>query len=65
MQLPVLPKEDADMDLKKIVIPRSKISEIQKALYLLGIRHGRLFPDLDGNAFELRLRHNFAGSHAH
>lgn len=64
-QLPDLPEVDSTMELRKFVIPQSEISEIQRGLYLLGIRHGQLFPDLDGNAFELRLRHNFADSHAH
>ena len=53
------------MELKKFVIPQSLIADIQSGLYLLGLRHGRLFPDLDGNAYELKYRNNFSGCHTH
>jgi hypothetical protein len=55
----------SEFDLKKFILPKGKISEIQKQLFLLGIRHGSLFPDIDGHAMELKMRHNLAGSHAH
>lgn len=52
-----------NVDVIKFVIPRESVLNIQKDLYLIGIRHGMLFPDLDGFAFELKSRHNFQESH--
>ena len=39
---------------------RDTFVSIQKQLYQLGIRQSLLFPDLDGFAFELRIRHNLS-----
>lgn len=64
-QLPQVAEDDKTMELKKFVIPQSLIAEIQSSLYLLGLRHGRLFPDLDGNAYELKYRNNLSGCHTH
>jgi hypothetical protein len=62
-QLPSPKEKDDEDDLKQFVILKEKISEIQQGLYLLGIRHGRLFPDMDGHAMELKMRHNLADCH--
>jgi hypothetical protein len=62
-QLPIPKEKDDEDDLKQFVILKEKISEIQQGLYLLGIRHGRLFPDMDGHAMELKMRHNLADCH--
>jgi len=62
-QLPDHENEDQAMQLRQFVIPKEKIFEIQQGLYLLGIRHGRLFPDMDGHAMELKIRHHLADCH--
>jgi FRG domain len=64
-QLPKSLNDSDEFDLKKIVIPKNVIYQIQKQLYLLGIRHGSLFSDIDGHAAELKMRHHFACSHTH
>jgi FRG domain len=51
------------ISIYKFLIPIEAIEKIQKQLYLFGIRHGVLFPDLDGFSYEHRLRHNFVESH--
>jgi len=38
-------------------------NEIQRQLFLLGIRHETVFPDLDGFAHDLKVRFNFGGCH--
>jgi hypothetical protein len=40
--------------------PKSAVAKIQKQLYQIGIRQSLLFPDLDGVAREVRLRHNLS-----
>jgi FRG domain len=42
----------------KFRFPRDVVTIIQRQLYQLGIRQSLLFPDLDGIALELRIRHN-------
>lgn len=37
--------------------------EIQRKLFLLGVRHETVFPDLDGFAHDLRVRFNFVECH--
>lgn len=65
LQIPVVPEGEATLELKKIVIPKDRVAEIQRDLYLLGIRHGRLFPDLDGHAVELKIRPNLTDCHVY
>lgn len=62
-QLPDHENEDQAIQLRQFVIPKERIFEIQQGLYLLGIRHGRLFPDMDGHAMELKIRHHLADCH--
>lgn len=62
-QLPELSESNKSPEIKKFVIPRSFVAGIQSGLYLLGVRHGRLFPDLDGNAYELKIRHHLSDCH--
>jgi hypothetical protein len=42
---------------------RAAVVDIQKQLYQLGIRQSLLFPDMDGFALELRIRHNLSDCH--
>lgn len=46
--------------IKKFLFEKDLVSTIQYQLYQLGIRQSLLFPDLDGFALELRLRHNLS-----
>jgi hypothetical protein len=50
-------------EIKKFIFSAEIIPKLQKDLYLLGIRHGLLFPDLDGFSVELRQRHNLSECH--
>lgn len=58
------PPSDRGFELTKICIARADIAGIQKALYLSGIRHSTLFPEIDGIANELRYRDLFIENHA-
>ncbi len=42
---------------------RETVVNVQKQLYQLGFRQSMFFPDLDGFAFELRIRHNLSECH--
>ncbi len=46
--------------IKRLVFSKEEASKVQKQLYQLGIRQSLLFPDLDGFAGELKIRHNFS-----
>jgi hypothetical protein len=46
--------------IRKYIISAELTVKIQKQLYQLGIRQSLLFPDLDGIAHELRVRHNLS-----
>lgn len=46
--------------IKQFRFDKDIVSQIQKELYQLGMRRSLLFPDLDGFAHELRVRHNLA-----
>jgi hypothetical protein len=55
--------EDSNKPYRQIVkyeFSAAAVRTIQRELYLLGIRHGSLFPDLDGVSDELRQRHNLS-----
>jgi len=47
--------------VKKLVLDRDVAMEIQKTLYLLGIKQSLLFPDLDGFANEIKIKEVLGG----
>lgn len=49
--------------IHKIEFEPKVASEIQKALYILGIRHESVFPDLDGFSFDLKVKFNIMQCH--
>ena len=49
--------------IHKIEFSQQTAEEIQKCLYLLGIRHESVFPDLDGFTYDLRVRFNVTECH--
>ncbi len=49
--------------IKKFEFSQKVSVEIQKKLYLLGIRHETIFPDLDGFTFDLKVKFNMASCH--
>lgn len=49
--------------IKKIEFNSETAENIQKQLYLLGIRHETVFPDLDGFTFDLRVKFNVTSCH--
>lgn len=52
---PINKKRTSDLNLFKIVIPKSQKSVIRRELSILGIKSRLLFPDLDGVARGIRL----------
>lgn len=51
--------EDCDYRwIKKYRFAKEIVPQIQRQLYQLGVRRSLLFPDLDGFAHELKVRHN-------
>ncbi len=50
--------------LIRIQFSKKVSSEIQKKLYLLGIRHESIFPDLDGFTYDLIVKFNLTSCHA-
>jgi hypothetical protein len=49
--------------IKKIEFSRETAQQIQRRLYLLGIRHETVFPDLDGFTFDLKVKFNVTSCH--
>lgn len=49
--------------IKKIEFSCETAQQIQKQLYLLGIRHETVFPDLDGFTFDLKVKFNITSCH--
>ena len=49
--------------IKKIEFNSDAAEQIQKQLYLLGIRHETVFPDLDGFTFDLKVKFNVTSCH--
>lgn len=49
--------------IKKIEFSCETAQQIQKQLYLLGIRHETVFPDLDGFSFDLKVIFNLMSCH--
>lgn len=66
---------DPKIELNKLIVSENNIwiqkiefnlevaTEIQRKLFLLGIRHESIFPDLDGFTFDLRVKFNIAQCH--
>lgn len=46
--------------IRQFTFRRDVVSTMQRELFQLGIRQSLLFPDLDGFALELRIRHNLS-----
>lgn len=55
----------ADRWVKLYRFDRFLVQEIQRTLHLLGIRRSLLFPDLDGIAREIKVRHNLSDCYIH
>ena len=53
-------KDDETRWIKLYRFDTDLVREIQRTLHLLGIRRSLLFPDLDGIAREIKVRHNLA-----
>jgi len=49
--------------IKKIEFTPEVAKEIQRKLYLLGIRHESIFPDLDGFTYDLKVKFNLTSCH--
>jgi hypothetical protein len=49
--------------IKKIEFSCETAQQIQRQLYLLGIRHETVFPDLDGFTFDLKVKFNVTSCH--
>jgi len=49
--------------IKKIEFDSKTAQEIQKQLFLLGIRHETIFPDLDGFSFDLKVKFGTTSCH--
>lgn len=49
--------------VKKIEFSNTVAEEVQKKLYLLGVRHESIFPDLDGFTYDLKVKFNVTSCH--
>lgn len=49
--------------IHKIEFSQETAEEIQKCLYLLGVRHESVFPDLDGFTYDLKVKFNVTECH--
>lgn len=49
--------------VQKIEIPQQLAEIVQKKLFLLGIRHESIFPDLDGFTHDLKVKFNLTNCH--
>lgn len=58
----VVPQDEGNW-IKKIEFSDTVADKIQRQLYLLGIRHETVFPDLDGFAFDLKVKFNVTSCH--
>lgn len=56
-------KFSKDLWVKKFEFNSDVANEIQRKLYLLGIRRGTIFPDLDSISYDLKVKYNFVSSH--
>lgn len=54
---------DVDNWIKNIEFDSNVAAEIQKKLYLLGVRHETIFPDLGGFTFDLKVKFNVTSCH--
>jgi FRG domain len=50
-------------NIYKIEFDKNVATEIQKSLYLLGVRHESIFPDLDGFTHDLKIKFNIMQCH--
>lgn len=55
--------ENEENWIKKIEFDCDTAQQIQRQLYLLGIRHETVFPDLDGFTFDLKVKFNVTSCH--
>jgi hypothetical protein len=55
--------ENEEHWIKKIEFSCETAQQIQRQLYLLGIRHETVFPDLDGFTFDLKVKFNVKSCH--
>ena len=49
--------------LKKFEFNQKVAIDIQRKLYLLGVRHESIFPDLDGFTYDLQVKFNLTSCH--
>lgn len=56
-------EDDAGRTITKFNFSCQVAEEIQRKLYLLGIRHETVFPDLDGFSYDLKVKFNVTSCH--
>lgn len=56
-------ENEFDRTIIKLAFSREVAEEIQRKLYLLGIRHETVFPDLDGFSYDLKVKFNVTSCH--
>lgn len=56
-------EDDLDKTITKFTFKCEVAEEIQRKLYLLGIRHETVFPDLDGFSYDLKVKFNVTSCH--
>lgn len=56
-------EDDRENNIIKIEFDCTTAQIIQKKLFLLGIRHESIFPDLDGFSYDIKVKFNLSGCH--
>jgi FRG domain len=62
-ELQTLLENNSSNEIKKFEFTKGISEEIRKKLFMLGIRHETVFPDLDGFTFDLKTKFNFTSCH--